>query len=212
MNGYASPSLKLLLIRVPDKFDYSFYANRFSLLNWHKINSYLQYDDRLRAFTSELLKKYWLPSILGVSPTDLELAYTINFKPYISSPESISKRISFNISHSGDYVIIGVSFSKDISIGIDIELIKQSFPIQEAKSIVFSNSEQNLIGSSINNFFKLWTKKESLIKAIGYGFSHEYFKTTKLSLADFEIKYGYQIVSKKLGQYFLAICLLSFEN
>lgn len=197
--------VKLLIIKLPNEFSHTSYSKVFSLLNWKKINSYLQKKDQLRAFASELLQKYWLPSILGVHPQQLELNLTKDMKPYITKPKNISKAISFNVSHSGEYVAIAVSFDSKISIGIDIELIQDDFPILEAKSLVFSKSEQAQIGTSVSEFFKLWTKKEALIKAIGYGFNHEYFKTTNLNLDYIEVKENYSVVTHKFGNYFLSI-------
>lgn len=200
-------TIKVLLIKLPHDFNYASYFKVFSLLNWSKINSYLQKKDQLRAFVSELLQKYWLASVLAINPEELEISFTKDMKPYISQPENISKTISFNVSHSEEYVAIAVSFDSEIGIGIDIEFIQNAFPILEAKSLVFSESEQVLIGSLVSEFFKLWTKKEALIKAIGYGFNHEYFKTTNLNLDDVEVKDNYRIVTHKIENYFLSICL-----
>jgi phosphopantetheinyl transferase len=69
--------IKLLLIKLSDDFDYISYSKVFSLLNWGKINSYLQKKDQLRAFVSELLQTYWLTSILAINPEKLEISFTI---------------------------------------------------------------------------------------------------------------------------------------
>jgi len=203
--------IKLLLVKLSDDFDYISYAKVFSLLNWDKINSYLQKKDQLRAFVSELLQKYWLTNILAINPEELEISFTKNMKPYISHPENISKTISFNVSHSGEYVAIAVSFDSEINVGIDIEFIQDDFPILEAKSLVFSNSEQALIASSVSKFFKLWTKKEALIKAIGYGFNDEYFQTTNLNLDNIEEKQNYTIITTKHHSYYLSLCSINLS-
>ena len=78
--------------------------------------------------------------------------------------------IDFNISHSGEYVVLAIG--KKIKLGIDIEKII---------SIDFSNFENtmckkewDLIYKSNNpfyTFFRLWTIKESVIKADSKGLS-----------------------------------------
>lgn len=203
--------IKLLLVKLPDDFDYISYAKVFSLLNWNKINSFLQKKDQLRAFVSELLQKYWLTSILAINPEELVISFTKDMKPYISQPENISKIVSFNVSHSGEYVAIAVSFDSEINVGIDIEFIQDDFPILEAKSLVFSESEQALISSSVIEFFRLWTKKEALIKAIGYGFNHEYFQTTNLNLDNIEEKQNYTIITTKHHSYYLSVCSINLN-
>jgi phosphopantetheinyl transferase len=84
--------IKLLLIKLSDDFDYISYSKVFSLLNWGKINSYLQKKDQLRAFVSELLQKYWLASIFAINPEELEISFTKDMKPYLVSQKTFPKR------------------------------------------------------------------------------------------------------------------------
>lgn len=77
---------------------------------------------------------------------------------------------SFSISHSGDYVIMAVS---DFSVGIDIEMHKDEDYERLAKAAFHSDEQKYIINSNSpkEDFFKLWTLKESYMKAIGRGFN-----------------------------------------
>lgn len=85
-------------------------------------------------------------------------------KPYIPSG------IHFNISHSGESVIC--AFSEKTPIGIDIEE-KKAVDIYEFDGI-FSDLEWNTLVNDPDpkeNFYRFWTTKESVIKAVGKGLS-----------------------------------------
>lgn len=87
-------------------------------------------------------------------------------KPYLLNPNSSMK---FNISHSGDWVIIGIA---DREVGVDIEYIKPGFEFRDIISEHFSEAEQSFINKNenpLNAFYYLWTRKEALTKAWGTG-------------------------------------------
>jgi 4'-phosphopantetheinyl transferase len=101
------------------------------------------------------------------------ISYTEFQKPFfLNMPD-----FNFNISHSAGQVMIG--FSK-YQVGVDIEKIvtfNKRTLIEMAKT-VFSKSEVRLLElldeiSSRYLFTKIWTLKESIIKAIGTGFSYD---------------------------------------
>ena len=79
--------------------------------------------------------------------------------------------IHFNISHCRNAIAIAISFSAPI--GIDIEAIREYSPFSLNRC--FSKEEADYIKNSINpnkEFFRLWTLKESYVKAIGLGMNY----------------------------------------
>ncbi|WP_428231972.1 4'-phosphopantetheinyl transferase family protein [Flavobacterium sp.] len=113
--------------------------------------------------------------MLGYNSFDFEKIIKDNYgKPYMSE-----SNFNFNISHSGNTVVC--VFSKQ-EIGIDIE------EINEIDYSLFDNVFSSRELAEINNegldkFYELWTKKESVIKAIGKGMS--------IPLTEIEIDRGY---------------------
>ncbi len=76
----------------------------------------------------------------------------------------------FNISHSGDLVVLAGS---NDPIGIDIEQIQPLDYLELA--IHFQKQEQEYIRDAPNTqqaFFELWVKKEAALKAIGTGITN----------------------------------------
>ncbi|PWK23852.1 4'-phosphopantetheinyl transferase [Arcicella aurantiaca] len=81
---------------------------------------------------------------------------------------NIVQDFDFNISHSAQYAVC--AFSKKYSIGIDIEKIKpisleflQSFFNQDEWAELHQNENTQ------EQFYRLWTKKEAVVKADGRG-------------------------------------------
>jgi 4'-phosphopantetheinyl transferase len=200
---------KVNIIRVVlnEKFDITPYLHWFDIADQKKIISYYHYRDRLIAFTSNLLQKFYLPLFTNCARDKLVINYTAHLKPYISSPEDTAAQFNFNITHCYNHIILAIYRGSDYAIGVDIEQIDDKINIDEMAPIIFSESERNLINNKASNFFKLWTKKESLIKALGTGFATDFYQDTGLNLEDFETTGDYHIVTRQIENYFLSVCL-----
>lgn len=156
---------KIVLIRIDQSFIYAKYLSLFPQEIQVNINNYFHHRDKVTAFTSALLKYYYLPAMLNKRPTDLDIKINSYGKPYIHNcPE-----VNFNISHCGEYVILAVSWAKKI--GVDIELIDKNIDLT-IKSIIFSDTEASLI-KNYTDFFVLWTKMEAYLKCLGFGFARQ---------------------------------------
>lgn len=87
-------------------------------------------------------------------------------------PALASRELEFNVSHSDDALVIGLS--RDIELGIDIEflpkerstlaLAKRFFTEREWRSLIALPRDQQTLA-----FLRLWTAKEAVLKAIGRG-------------------------------------------
>ena len=110
-----------------------------------------------------ILSKYW-----GCQPHELMFGYNLFKKPFINLPEP--EGVKFNMSFSGNLVLVGLS--KNHEIGIDIEKVR---PMQDLENIARENfsipevKSLNRRKDKINTFFRIWTRKEAFIKAKGYG-------------------------------------------
>ncbi len=85
-------------------------------------------------------------------------------KPYLVH----TNKIQFNISHSEDWIICGISHNP---IGVDIEYLKPRSFKQIARTL-FTSEERDFIlnANDIESaFYKIWTLKESYLKCKGTG-------------------------------------------
>lgn len=165
------------------------------------INNYHLQRDKVTAFTSALLKYYYLPEMLGIKPSQINIAINRYGKPYLPShPE-----VDFSISHSGEYVALAVTFGKRI--GIDIELIDENIELSSA-SIVFSKSECNLV-KNYADFFTIWTKKEAYLKCIRVGFLNQLYMDTEFNTDLLEHSDNHIIKTFRYKNYMMSVCLSS---
>jgi len=111
-----------------------------------------------------------LGQLLQIAPQKLKFEENRYQKPFLSYPSNSG--ISFNISHSGSLLLIGLAREKQI--GVDLEVIDAARDFSAIAPLVFSPMEQGLLAHSrypLQDFYALWTAKEAILKAAGRGFS-----------------------------------------
>ena len=130
-----------------------------------KNKRYLRWEDQQAHLFGKLLLRSALIKY-GFSDQALTLIqFNDHQKPFIEG------NVYFNISHSGKYVACAIS--KGIKMGLDVE---QKIPQPDMSDFreIFSQAEWDYLNSveeKIDVFYKLWTRKESIIKANGRGLS-----------------------------------------
>lgn len=109
-----------------------------------------------------------LSEYLGVYAKQIVIDTKPKGKPFLSS-----KEVYFNLSHSKDQAVFAVT--KNTDIGIDIEFIKKTHDFLQIAERFFHQEEYKKLLSIDDpeeqryNFYRLWTKKEALLKATGDG-------------------------------------------
>jgi len=84
------------------------------------------------------------------------------------------RHLRFNLSHSGDYVLI--AFARHRDIGIDVEVAQHKINIAELADHLFAPRELTTFGllplsEQSNEFIRCWCRKEAFVKALGLGLS-----------------------------------------
>ncbi|HLD84198.1 MAG TPA: 4'-phosphopantetheinyl transferase superfamily protein [Coxiellaceae bacterium] len=128
---------------------------------------------KTRVALRQILSKY-----LVLPPKMITFDQTDKGKPFIKTTSSLQ----FNLSHSGDYALIGVSAQNPV--GVDIEKVREKPDLLAIAKRFFSICEYQAIKKlpidrQTAAFYRCWTRKEAFIKAIGAGLS--------FPLSDFEV-------------------------
>ena len=121
-----------------------------------RLYRYRRLEDQARCLTAGLM----LRCVLG---KDAAACITLSRfgKPFLPGGPC------FNLSHSGDKVVLLVDDKQ--MVGVDVERIDAA-PLTVAKK-VFTASEQQWLWHQAKDeaFFRLWTGKEAIMKALGLG-------------------------------------------
>ena len=125
-----------------------------------------------------ILARCYLRIILGrylnLSPEMVELAYHQYGKPFIAYGSA--NPLEFNLSHAHDRGVLAVT--KGQAVGIDLERIDPKLEFLPIASRFFFPEEKALLRNypeykRRRAFYRLWTRKEAVLKCLGYGFSEK---------------------------------------
>ena len=122
--------------------------------------------------------RHLLAAYLKQSHSDIDFTYNMYGKPHLKLLTQ-DNPIYFNLSHSNDMIVYAFSLKKFI--GVDIEYMKADIVEPGIVQQVLSEKEQKVfyskpIEKQPLSFFRIWVCKESLIKALGHGFSYSPLK------------------------------------
>lgn len=105
----------------------------------------------------------------GLAPHALQFERGDFGKPRLVSDD---RSLHFNLSHSSDLALIGISDGGEI--GVDVEKISAERGLEDLVSSHFSSGERMVLdglegGEWVDCFYRVWTLKEAYLKAEGVG-------------------------------------------
>lgn len=128
------------------------------------------YDRHRRRYTvAQAHLRRVLGQLTDTSPERIHFHYEEKGKPYLPAGPS------FNQSHSEDRLMIGVAASGRL--GVDIEELRQVRLMLGIADKNFAPDEAARMHAAPANerrrlFFRIWTRKEAFLKALGVGLTH----------------------------------------
>ncbi|OAB47895.1 4'-phosphopantetheinyl transferase family protein [Paenibacillus antarcticus] len=131
----------------------------------NKVSKLRIFDDVHRSVIAELLIRSIIIDQLNIPNSDIRFGENTYHKPYLQSHSNFE----FNLSHSGEWVacaidhhVVGIDIEQMLD--INLEIAKRFFTLREYEDLMQKDSSEQR-----NYFYKLWTLKESYIKAVGKG-------------------------------------------
>lgn len=146
--------------------------NLWQLLNageHQRANRYYREKDKQRFIVSRWALRLLLGKYLHVNPEEIIFETGRNQKPHIKHHTNLH----YNVSHSGDYVLIAISGSE---VGVDVEHTDTNLHYQDIMQIAYSDEEIDVVNRSadpLSSFYIFWTRKEALLKATAKGIDDE---------------------------------------
>ncbi len=110
---------------------------------------------------------------LGCPNQELSFGYLEHGKPF-AKVNGAPADVSFNVSHSGQHGLIGFAHRDDF--GVDLEVRTPGRDFEGIGSTVYGPRERLALAATTGRdqaalFYRLWSLKEAVIKALGTGFS-----------------------------------------
>jgi len=107
---------------------------------------------------------------LGQEPSSIPLAFGPHGKPHLDAPSPLR----FNVSHTGNLFICAVTSGREV--GVDVERIRTGRDEMKIAERFFSTDEFRALEAlphkeRTDAFYRLWARKEAVIKGDGRGFA-----------------------------------------
>ena len=168
-------------------------------------------------YTLDIKVLIYLPILILILPVvfyNNKEKYNINDEIVIDKfgkPHFLRTKDSFNISHSGNYVVIAVS---RFNIGIDIQRMEKNNQLVAERN--FHQNECTYINEGedenvkTQRFYEVWTVKEAYLKNVGIGLRKP-LNSFEVNFAEGKAKImdnpGYEILQMKLDErYIMSVC------
>ncbi|MCS4436071.1 4'-phosphopantetheinyl transferase family protein [Aquiflexum gelatinilyticum] len=175
--GILLDEIHVIRIRISQNLDWI--LSKKDLLSQNeteKSERFAREQDKYSFLASSFMKKILCSYYIGCEPKSVEFEVNEFNKPKIRNQENIH----FNTSHSGDWLVFAFSGHP---CGIDIERINHGFDYSSILEMSFHPDEIDFIQKSnqpVNQFFKIWTIKESILKAEGTGLMDNLYELNTL--------------------------------
>lgn len=171
-----------------------------------------QQKDAHQFIVTRAVLRILLADVISVPPEEITIVLPVNQKPALSGNQGLY----FNVSHSGNQAVLAIAQQP---VGIDLEEIQPDFDYLSVAEFAFSNAESASLQQSRNplqEFFRIWTRKEALLKGLGTGLINDLKLiscldgTTAIHPAVKDVKAGWDIKTTEYAK--LYMMSIAFEH
>jgi 4'-phosphopantetheinyl transferase len=153
-------------------------------------------EDQQRFITGRGLLRILIGACLQLPPERVALDITPFGKPQLVRPAG-TQPLNFSVSHSGKQLLL--AFHPVHEVGVDVEevrpltdskaIARQTFPGRDLEALMLLDANARL-----DAFFRIWTRHEARLKALGRGFidQSDAALDDQLVCSDLELPAGYQ--------------------
>lgn len=186
-------NIKLTFFKLKDYKFQDFKNYPFSLYDQKRAQKFLKQKDKENFLIQRALLEKYLKKVL--KENQITISYTTYGKPYLEK-----NPLCFNIAHSSDFFMIGIS---SFEIGVDIETIKPTRDLNKLSLKVLSPIELKVFHTLDDSqkelfFYQIWTQKEAYLKCLGTGIRQRLNAITVSQIKDVKLDF------KKEKEYFWA--------
>lgn len=133
-----------------------------------KADRFRRASDRASSIMARGALRLLLSGYTGIPASELAFTYSETGKPHLAVPLGACDALSFNVSHSGDWVMLAIGRNRQV--GIDVEKVRRKRDVQSIASRYFTPEEAARINRAADPhalFVHHWVRKEAYVKALG---------------------------------------------
>ena len=124
-------------------------------------------EQKARFVISRGVLRHLLADYLSVSPESIEFDSGMFGKPVV-----IGHELQFNVSHSGDCLLVAIS--RRAQIGVDVEVVRSRYNLSALARRCLAEREFGFwmeLSEDLKEteFYRFWVAKEAFVKAVGRG-------------------------------------------
>lgn len=141
-----------------------------------KVARYRLQSRQLEALYVRACLRFVLSQYASLKPAEWKFEHGSKGKPRLESALQTKFKLLFNLSHSGEHLVIAVTKAESgaICLGVDVECLRADTDIDSILNHYFSRQEASALkqlplNQQRERFFDLWVLKEAYIKAVGQG-------------------------------------------
>jgi 4'-phosphopantetheinyl transferase len=152
------------------------YGRMLSAEEEYKAARFTQEADRTRFLLGRMGLRYVAEHYWGYPQGVIRLTNGAYGKPQL-----VDVGFHFNISHSGDWVVLATSSTP---VGIDVEQMLPKFSFDSLLDACFSEQEQTYLQAELASDipWRLWTTKEAIAKLLGTGLANNMISLPSLPM------------------------------
>jgi 4'-phosphopantetheinyl transferase len=138
----------------------------------HRADRFVFPRDRIHHTIAHGILRHLLSGYRDMTPESLEFDVSTAGKPRLRAAGGRAAALHFNLSHSEDRAVLGVSDGREL--GVDVEKIRSNIEALAISRHYFFGSEREAIENASaemrdSTFFRYWVAKEAVLKAQGIG-------------------------------------------
>lgn len=153
---------------IANDFDPAQCTTQLNISERQRYDNFKNELSRLRFLIGRYMIKNILADYLNIKPQEITIGLADNGKPYLKNSHHY-QGLDFNLTHSGDKIILAVFGGGKI--GVDIECLDRKVNFDQISRHFFHADEYEILRLIKEkyrkiHFFKLWTLKEAAVKLL----------------------------------------------
>lgn len=140
-------------------------ARTLSLDEQKRAANYISPAKRSEFIAGRGMLRHLLALYLETPAVAIELSALANGKPALQGKSAFF----FNLSHTEGLLLVAIA--NGMEVGVDVEKVRPIEGVGSLAARYFSAHERAAMDNSLESFFRLWTCRESALKAFGTGIS-----------------------------------------